>query len=141
MYTRSITLTIESKIADVALLAEAVKAICRTTVRDETILYNLVLCLVEAVTNVINHAYHRRPGNFVEVKVTLDDRNVWYEISDTGEKAELPPPKKDLLHDSNDITSLPESGMGLFLIHQIMQEVATSQKDGKNVLSMRKILR
>lgn len=140
MYPRTITLKIESKIADIGLLAEAIKAICATVVHDTTLLYNLVLCLVEAVTNVIKHAYHQKPGNFLEVKITVDDSHVLFEISDNGDKAEIPLPKKDLTYDTNDISTLPESGMGLFLIHKIMEEVSLSQKEGKNVLIMRKQL-
>lgn len=140
MYSRSIKLTIESKIDDIALLAQAVKAICQTVVKDETVLHNLVLCLVEAVTNVIKHTYHQKLGNFIDVKITVDDHYIAFEISDTGEKCELPIPKEELGYDQLDIISLPESGMGLFLIHKIMEEVSLRQRDGKNVLLMKKYL-
>jgi serine/threonine-protein kinase RsbW len=136
--SRSIKLIIESRIDDTALLAQAVRAVCYTVVQEETLLYKLVLCLVEAVTNVIKHAYHKEQGHFIEVRVTVSDEDVVFEISDDGDKAELPPPKKDLGIDPNDITSLPESGMGLFLIYQIMDEVLLSEKDKKNILLMRK---
>ena len=140
MYPRSINLVIESKIDDIALLAQAIKAVCQTVVQDEIVLYNIVLCLVEAVTNVIKHAYHGKPGNFIEIKITVDDYSVAFEIMDNGDQADLPPPKNELSHDTNDITSLPESGMGLFLIHQIMDEILLSHKNEKNILYMKKLL-
>lgn len=140
MYDRSIRLIIESKIDEITLLANATRAICQTVVKDETLLYDLVLCLVEAVTNVIKHTYHMKPGNFIDVKVNVNDHEIQFEISDTGEKAELPPPPENLIYDDKDITTLSESGMGLFLIHHLMEEVVLARHEEKNVLSMRKQL-
>lgn len=140
MYKRFIKLIIESKIDDIALLSKAIRAICSTVVNDEVLLYNMELCLVEAVTNVINHSYHRKPGNLVEVTVTVDDHHVNFQIIDSGDKALPPPPKKELDYQTNDITTWPESGMGLFLIYRIMDLVSFSEKDGKNVLTMEKKL-
>lgn len=138
MYERFIKLTIESKIDSLALLSKAIRAICNTVVTDEVMLYNLELCLVEATSNVINHAYHRKPGNFVEVSVTVDDHHVIFKIIDTGEKATLPTPKKELVSNADDLFSWPESGMGLFLIYRIMDEVSYNSQEGKNILTMKK---
>ncbi|QLH36679.1 MAG: ATP-binding protein [Parachlamydiaceae bacterium] len=89
MYERFIKLIIESKIDSIALLSKAIRAICATVLNDEISLYNLELCLVEAVANVINHAYHRKPGNFVEVAVTIDDKHVLFQIFDTGRQSDF----------------------------------------------------
>lgn len=140
MYKRSITLIIESKIDAIALLSKAIRAICSTVVNDEVMLYNIELCLVEATTNVINHAYQRKPGNLVEVLVTVDDSHVSIQITDSGEKIQLPPPKKELNYDSNGVISLNESGRGLFLIYNIMDEVSFNVSEGKNVLTMKKYI-
>lgn len=140
MYERSIKLIIEGKIDNTALLGKAIRAICNTVVNDEVLLFNLELCLIEAVTNVINHAYHRKPGNYVEVIVSLDDRRVEFKVIDTGDSAPLPPPKHELNYNPNDLTTWPESGMGLFLIHSIMNEVSYSHHEGKNILTMIKKL-
>lgn len=138
MYERFIKLIIESKIDSIALLSKAIRAICSTVMNDEVMLYNLELCLVEAISNVINHAYHRKPGNLVEVAVTVDDQHVTFQIIDSGNKISPPPPKKELDFNANDMTTWPESGMGLFLIYQIMDEVNFGEHEGKNVLTMKK---
>lgn len=136
MYERFIKLIIESKIDSVALLSRAIRAICSTVLNDEIMLYNVELCLVEAITNVINHAYHRKPGNFVEVSVTIDDYHVNFQIIDSGDKAPIPPPKKELGFNANDLSTWPEYGMGLFLIYQIMDEVTFGEQEGKNILTL-----
>lgn len=139
MYERFIKLIIESKIAHIPLLSKAVQGICSVVVNDEILLYNIQLCLVEAVTNVIKHAYHLKPGNFVEVTVTLADRQVTIQIMDSGEKVSLPLPNKELVQNQDDFVALAESGRGLFLIHEIMDEVISSEYEGKNVFTMKKM--
>ena len=43
---------------------------------------------------------------------------------------------KELIYDENDINSLPEGGMGLFLIKEIMDEVYLKRINDLNVLTM-----
>lgn len=138
MYERFIKLIIESKIDSIALLSKAVKAICSTVVNDAVLLYNIELCLVEAVANVINHAYHRNLGNSIEVDVIVNDEFITLQIIDNGDKAFLSHPKEELDYDSNDPITWPESGMGLFLIYRIMDEVSFNENEGKNILTMKK---
>jgi serine/threonine-protein kinase RsbW len=139
-FERVITLIIESKIDNIVLLSKAVRAICSSVVSDETILYNLELCLVEATSNVIEHGYHRKPGNLVEVCVTVDDNHVIIQIIDSGDKIPHTISKRKLDYDCKDVTNLPESGIGLFLIQSLMDEVSFDQQGGKNVIMMRKNL-
>lgn len=139
IYESSIKLSIDSKIVHVALLAKAVRGICSSVIYDEQTLYNLELCIVEAVTNVINHAYKRNPNKTVEVFVKVNDQAVTFKIVDQGEKHVNPIIKKELDYNPKDVNALPESGMGLFLIHKLMDEVSYTEQDDKNVLFMKKI--
>ena len=138
MHERSIKLTIDSKIDDIELLSKSVRAICNTVINEEILLYNLELCLVEAVSNVINHGYHRKSGNAIEVIVTVDDRHVTFNILDSGDKLTELAPKKELMHSVKDLSSLPESGMGLFLINKIMDEISYCEQQNKNSMIMTK---
>ncbi len=138
-HNRSIKLLIESEIENIPVLSKAVRAICNTVVSDEILLYNLELCLVEAISNVINHAYARRPGNIVEVLVEVNDQYVIFQILDSGVKPSLDKFKSPLDHQLDNVASLPESGRGLFLINQIMSEVSFTEQGNKNVLTMKKI--
>lgn len=140
MFERRVKLIIESKVNQITPLAKAVRAICSCLIQDELLLYHLELCTVEAVTNVINHSYHRKPGHFVEVIVSLDENQVKIQVIDTGEKGAKIHVKKELDYDPADISTLPESGMGLFLIHKIMDEVIFSDDQEKNIIVMRKQL-
>ncbi len=82
----------------------------------------LELCLTEAVTNIVSHAFP--PGSVHEVSVSLwsDDIAVHAEIADDGPPFdpvahELPPPPKDL-------ESAPIGGLGIKLMHSFADRLA-----------------
>lgn len=137
-HNRTIKLIIQSKIDDISLLSCATKALCNTVIADAVLLYNMELCLVEAVANVINHAYQRDPNHFVEILISLNEKEVIFQIIDTGNSATLPTPKP--LSISEETLSLPESGRGLFLINHIMDDVSYIQDKGRNIFTMKKHL-
>ncbi len=141
MHEQTVKLIIKSKLEQIPLVSSAVKGICQTVVQNEEMLYHLVLCVTEGVTNVINHAYHLDPDKIIEIAVTINSLYVIFEIIDSGEKTELPK-KAELNFNPIDIDSLPESGMGLFLIYNIMDEATFSQNaEGKNVFWMKKYIK
>lgn len=142
MYRQEIKLVIESKLLNIEILTNAVRGICNTLVKDEILSYQLVLCLVEAITNVIIHAYHREPNHLVEVNVIVDQDSVTFEVMDTGEKGALPDLQKKIQESSDEVLTLQESGRGLFLINSLMDQVSYNQsEDGKNLFKMMKKLR
>lgn len=138
IHESAIKISIESKIVHLSPLAKAVRGACSSVIDDQELLYHLELCIVEAITNVINHAYHRDPNQMIDVIVQISDHEVNFKIVDNGDKIEMPEIQKELnLHTLN-IAALPESGMGLFLIHKLMDEVHFSVEENKNVLTMKK---
>lgn len=138
MNAKSIQLIIESRMDLVPLVSKAVRAICKTVVKDDTLLYSLELCIFEAVMNVIEHSYHRDPQYCIEVIVMLEEEDIIFHVIDSGDKIFFAIPEQELNFDEHKVETYPESGMGLFLIHRIMDEVKRHELDGKNRLVMRK---
>jgi len=128
---------IESKLENVHTVQEAVHDVCeRCGMEDET-RYDVELCVVEAATNVIRHAYKGRSGETVSVKISADDEQIVIEVADRGELGFLC--VRPITVQVSDITSLPEGGMGLAIIQSLMDEVSYgSSKDGRNIFLMKK---
>lgn len=137
MAEKSMKLTFESKLDCLPLLGNAIKGICSCVIQDELLLSQLELCLVEVVSNVINHAYKKEAGHTIEVIVSLTQNHATFTVIDTGIKN---PQifKKELNTDPQDINGLPESGMGLPIIYQIMDEVVFREEQGKNFAILKK---
>ncbi len=139
-----ITLTIESDLGDVSLAAVAVNTICRHLGFNESQANEVELCVVEAVTNAIRHAYLGEPGNTVTVAVVREPATLHFDVSDTG-KSMSPVHVQHLLQgtsvvaeDQIDRATLREGGRGLQIIHDLMDEVAYGKHDGRNCLRMTK---
>jgi serine/threonine-protein kinase RsbW len=133
----SIKLLVGSRLANVRLLGLAVHAFCTYLHFGETEAYQVQLALVEAVTNVIRHAYDGQPGQEVEVTVTLRPQCLSFQVKDTGVPLPvLKPPALDF--DPRDVQHLPEGGMGLVIVHRVMDRVEYRRVGETNILTMDK---
>jgi len=138
--TGTIKLIIESKLENVPLIGGAVRGIASTLSIDDISSYHLELCVVEAVTNVTKHAYSFEAGNSVEVHILLSPDRITFQVRDRGKS--MDPAKVRLPHfDPQELESVPESGMGLFIMHSLMDEVGYETEGGLNILTMSKYLR
>ena len=97
------------------------------------------ICLTEALNNVIKHSYGGDTSKPIDINIRKDSKLLELEIVDVGA-----PRKnliiKDLDFDPADIENLPEGGMGLFIIKQLMDELDYSSKEGKNYFILKKWL-
>ena len=137
---QSITLIIDSRLDNVPLVGTTVRAICEYLSIEKIDTYHLELCAVEAVNNVIKHAYASNPGYSVEMSIALIGGMISFRISDMGKQMDL---KKHhtLDFEPENTQALPEGGMGLFLIHSLMDEVAYEKVGEKNILTLNKYLK
>ena len=137
-----LTLTIDSDLREVSILAVAVNAACQHLGLDKSAAGEAELCLVEAVTNVIRHAYKGALGHSVIVTVSPSDRALKIEISDTGET--MPSARiEQLIHgtqpspdEEEHLSSLAEGGRGLQIMHELMDSITYSTTGKGNILTM-----
>lgn len=133
----SIKLLVSSRLANVRFLGLAVHAFCTYLNFGETEAYQVQLALVEAVTNVIRHAYDGQPGQEVEVTVSLQPPCLSFQVKDTGQPLPALKPKA-LKFDPGDVQHLPEGGMGLGIVHHVMDRVEYRRVGETNILTMDK---
>jgi serine/threonine-protein kinase RsbW len=132
-----IKLTIDSNLDNVPLIATTVNKLCSFIPLSDVESYQIEVCVVEAVNNAIKHAYLNERGHEVEVIFTLYTNKLIIDICDVGRVMEHEN-QPCLDFDPTDINNLPESGMGLFIIDSIMDELTYRTQQGKNILTMTK---
>jgi serine/threonine-protein kinase RsbW len=108
------------------------------TVRDD-----IVLAVYEGCANVIEHAYADSPKRDLEVELEIRDSVAVVFIYDSG-----PPfrPPEEVERDGGrtppDVWELidrgADGGLGLWMIHNLMDEVNFYNRNGLNVLEMKK---
>lgn len=134
---RTIHLSTDSRLENVALVGLAVRGIVSGASFTEVEIHHVEVSVVEAVNNAVLHAYRGEPGHAVEVTLSLHPDRVECVISDTGA------PMKGLKEDEPDEDpvdrrNLAEGGRGLAIIRAAMDEVVYGSQGGRNVMKMTK---
>lgn len=143
MEDTTIKINIESKLMNLPILRKTIRGICSCVIESEQVFQDIDLGLNEALSNVIHHAYENQPGQEIEIVVTICPREFVFQIIDKGlanHQGTKTINTKDNEQEINldDIESLAESGRGLFLINQVMDEVTYRREKDKNILTLRK---
>ncbi len=138
MSNRKLTLTVESCLENLPLVGSAIKGVCSLVIKDAVELYQIELCVIEAASNIVKHAYNNQPGRFFEITVTITENNIDFELVDNG-LVGIITMANELHFDPECPETIPESGMGLYLINQLMDEVSFTSINGQNVTHLRKI--
>jgi serine/threonine-protein kinase RsbW len=137
-------LAVDSRMECISHVREAVKSLCSLFLLPEQQAYEVQICVVEATSNAIKHAYGNEVGSLVEIKFEISGNSVSIQVCDSG--VAMP---HGLLEQSNNLQLepekipmflLPESGWGLTIIKKLMDHIDYTSKDGHNCLTMQKTI-
>ncbi len=130
---KGLSLEINSKLENVSLIGSEIKKICQDLHLSTIETYEIELCVIEACTNVIRHAYKEKPENILRVTVKLKNRHkLIFKIYDCGDSMD----PQYLYRSEPNISKFSEGGRGLLIITKLMDEVNYETKDKKNILTM-----
>ena len=141
---KRLDLAIDSDLGNVSLLAVAVNRVCLLLGLDHLAAGHVELCVAEAATNSICHAYHGILGHSVGLMLSADAGELRIEVSDTGTPMPVEQQRRleRLNNDSDtqaiDLHSLPEGGRGLQIIRDLMDQVSYLSEGPRNRLIMLK---
>lgn len=104
---------------------------------DDFSVYSVETAVDEACSNIIEHAYKGKQNGIITITCTITPGELTVELRDTGKSFDptrVPKPKLDV-----PLEERQDSGLGLYFINQLMDEVVFSfdQKSG-NTLTMKK---
>ncbi len=128
-------LAIPSCLDNITFVGAVINAACLTLSFSSHEANQIEVCVVEAVVNAIKHAYAGHPGHVVEIRVFVHTDRLVIQVCDCGQ-AMTREITKTLDFDPSDIAKVPTGGMGLFLMHSLMDEVSYVSNQGTNVLTM-----
>jgi serine/threonine-protein kinase RsbW len=142
MGLRKVKLIIESDLDDVPLVGIAVNRFCSYAAFSETDAFNIELCVIEAVTNSIKHAYGEKSGHEVVVIFTLSDNEAVFEICDKGKPMDPERLKEADLTTSHvekqQLNTIRDCGRGLGIMKEIMDGVEYRSGNEFNCLVLKK---
>ena len=127
--------TINSQYKNVSSVCFIAKTFCEEHYIPEEKVREIELSLAEAMNNIIKHSYKGDESNKIEIQLACDEKSFKVILTDYGE-ARTNLKKPVLEFDPNDIDSLPEGGMGLFIIEQLMDENIYIAEGNKNKFTL-----
>ena len=105
---------------------------------DMELLMNLNLVMEEMVSNVIFYAYPEGKTADIELSAELVGRQLTFVLSDKGR--EFDPTMKEDIDTETDPADRDLGGIGIYIVKNIMNEVTYQRLEGKNLLTMKKVL-
>lgn len=143
MENSDITLCLPASLASLNKLSSALHDfVAPLSLRPESV-YQLDLASCEALTNIIRHAFHYDEQQNIGIRLFNDGRQITLRLSDTGDRipdvllhqlGNKPFPAPDPAVE----TTWREGGMGLQLIHAMVDEMYYSSEEGVNTLILKK---
>lgn len=137
--TKTKSFTITSEYENVNFIASEIRNFLCDESIDEKLSNEVEICLIEALNNVIKHAYKAEPGNLIDIETVLENDEASVTIVDSG-TSRTNTDKATLEFDPDDIDNLPEGGMGLFIIEELMDDTIYKIEGNKNYYTMVKSL-
>jgi serine/threonine-protein kinase RsbW len=142
MLGRRIKLVIDSNTEDVQMVSNVINRLCTLGPLTDVEIFQIELAVVESVNNVIQHAYNNERGHEVEIIFTLYANRVTLDVCDVGRtmdpKCMIQVDKSPLEFDPTELNRLPEGGLGLAIIREVMDDVTYSSRHDKNTLTLTK---
>jgi|GEM_PF-808814 len=107
---------------------------------SKQICFELELAVVEAANNAIIHSCGDDPAKQLELELSHQSRQLTIIIRDHGAGMDYLARQPKPIQDNPTVEDVSVSGLGLSIIHQIMDEVHYSSKNGTNTMTMIKWL-
>lgn len=130
------TFSIKSELSEVRVLAKHFCNFCKLHNIDDDILGLLELCLVEAINNIIIHAYNEEPDLIINAEYEISHFEIIIKLTDFG-KIFHQEPKHNKNTRNNE---LAEGSWGLSLIQNIADEVDRKRENNSNILIIKKTI-
>ena len=127
--------SINSEYKNVNSVCFIVKTFCEDHFVEDKKIREIELSLAEALNNIIKHAYKGNANNSINVSLDISGKRFEVVLEDFGIPREnIGEPT--LNFDPSDIESLPEGGMGLFIINHLMDENKYERIGNKNIFTL-----
>lgn len=123
---------VPSLLSEVQKTSEKVLSVLKPLALSEPLLFDIRLCLEEALINAVKYGNQLRADLKVRLEVECSDEEVRIKVEDQGEGFDLNQ-IKDCTQEEN---LLNNNGRGVYLIHRLMDQVTYNAK-GNSLLMVK----
>lgn len=136
MNQEKLEISLDNDLRELAGVASKIDRFCEARDLEPQVAYAVNLSVDEILTNTISYAYDDDETHRIELVVRVDDGALVVVIEDDSAAFDVTAetqPELDASLSERDI-----GGLGLFLVHQMMDGVEYQRRDGRNVVTLTK---
>ena len=129
-------ISLANELQEIAGTAEKIEAYCESNALSPDLAHAVNLSIDEILTNTISYGYDDEETHRIEIVVRLEDDALVVVIEDDSapfDPTATPDPDLEASLEERDV-----GGLGLFLVHQMMDRVEYEFVDGRNVVTLTK---
>jgi anti-sigma regulatory factor (Ser/Thr protein kinase) len=129
-------LVIPATLLDARAATERVVTLCGRFDLEDRARYGTAV--MEWLVNVVKHSYVHAPGVHITINVVAGPESIELKIEDTGvgmAPGQFEAAASEVIFDQDDLSGLPEHGMGLAIIKSVMDSVHYQRERGVNRLT------
>lgn len=132
------TLVIRNDIREVSKFGDFIKSVIEKLNIEKSLASQLRLAVEEAVVNVIDHAYPAGEEGGIEIRMISDGKVLKTIIIDSG--VAFDPTTRGKVDTSLPVEDRQIGGLGILLVQELMDSINYERTDGRNVLTLTKII-
>ncbi|MEN6465884.1 MAG: ATP-binding protein [Syntrophaceae bacterium] len=136
MKTKSIAIDLRSVPEDSTVLSSLLDEFLDESQVPARAKYDVMISCDEVFSNIYMHAYEKKPDGRIQFNAEVDKDCVTVTFTDYGRKSLPAELSVSLPADKSN-----EGGYGLFIIHELMDEIHSGRAGSANKITMKKIIR
>ncbi len=136
MNEETLEISLVNDLQEIAHVAEQINEFCASQDVTSEVAYAVNLALDEILTNTISYGYDDDEPHRIEIIVRLEAEALVIVLVDDGAAFDLSnAPTPDI---GASLEERPLGGLGLFLVHQMMESVEYQREEGRNIVTLKK---
>ena len=128
------TLSLANDLEEIAVVGARIDEFCESHDIPPQVAYAVNVSVDELLNNTISYGYADDEPHTIELSLRLDAGAVVVRIVDDGQEFEssgVPAPDTEAA-----LEDRPLGGLGLFIVHQMMDSVEFRREDGRNIATL-----
>ena len=136
MNEETLEISLVNDLKEIARVAEQIDEFCASQDLTSEVAYAVNLALDEILTNTISYGYDDDEPHRIEIILSLEVEALVIVIVDDSAAFDLSnAPTPDV---GASLEERPLGGLGLFLVHQMMDSVEYRREGGRNIVTLKK---
>lgn len=138
MSKAELSIRVANDLKELATIAERVDEFCGQREIPMAVAYQVNLSLDELLTNTISYGYDDEAAHQIRIDLQLDGDRLLIRIEDDARQFDLTDSDPVRADTSSSLEERTPGGLGIFLVHQMMDSVSYRRENNRNVVLLGK---